>query len=69
LFTVDPADGIATSVSELNYSDFTASGIASTVNSANLGITITSSDVTVNGNSATVTFLHGYTKKTVTIAK
>jgi len=68
-YTVDPADGIATSVAGLNYPTFTASGIASTVNNANLGITITSSDVAVSGDSATVTFLHGYTKKTVTISK
>ncbi len=68
-YTVDPADFVATSVAGLTYSDFTQSGIASTVNSANLGITISESDVTVSGDSATVTFLHGYTKKTVTISQ
>lgn len=69
IYTVDPADGIATSVAGLSYPTFTAEGIASTVNSANLGITISASDVAVSGDSATVTFLHGYTKKTVTVTK
>ncbi len=68
-YTVDPADSVATRVAGLTYSTFTAAGIAQAVNSANLGITVSASDVAVNGNSATVTFLHGYTKKTVTISK
>ena len=68
-YTVDPADSVATSVAGLNYNTFTESGIASTVNNAGLGITITASDVKVDGDSATVTFLHGYTKKTVTVTK
>lgn len=69
VYTVDPADSVATSIAGLTYSDFTAEGIVSAVNSADLGVTITSSDVTVDGDSATVTFLHGYTKKTVTISQ
>lgn len=66
--TTDPADGIAESVEGLAFSNFTAEGIANTVNAANLGITISASDVTVSENTATITFLYGYTKKTVTVS-
>lgn len=69
IYTIDPADGIAENVENLSYPTFTASGIAATVNNASLGITVSASDVSVNGDSATVTFLHGYTKKTVTVSK
>ena len=68
-YTVDPADAIAQSVAGLSYTNFTATGIASTVNSANLGISISSSDVAVSNNSATITFVYGYTRKTVNITK
>jgi len=71
-YTVDPADAIAAAIGNADYSsgDFTAAEIAAIANTAAEGkVTIAASDVTVNGNSATIKFLYGYTDKTVNISK
>lgn len=70
-YTTDPADAIANSVKNLSYTDLTKESIVSDVNGASLGITITADNVSIDatGESASVTFLYGYTKKTVAITK
>ena len=66
-YTSDPADAIAESIASLSYKALTKAEIVATVNSANLGVTITENDVTADGDSVVITFLYGYTKKTVNI--
>lgn len=68
-YTTDPADGIAAAVEAASYQTFTQDGIAQTVNALNKGITVSADDVSVSGDSASVTFLYGYTKKSVSISK
>ena len=70
-YTEDPADAIADKISKLTYTLFTNDGIAAVVNGASLGITVTANDVSISadGLTASITFLHGYTKKTVTVNK
>ncbi len=70
-FIKDPADTIAENIEKLAYQTFTAEGIANAVNNANLGVTVAVKDISINDDkeSAQVTFLHGYTKKTVTVNK
>jgi len=71
-YTNDPANDIARAIENADYSsgDFAAATIAAKANTAAEGkVTIAASDVTVNGNSATIKFLYGYTEKTVTISK
>ncbi len=70
-FTKDPADTIAENIEKLAYQTFTAEGIANAVNNANLGITVAVKDISINDDkeSAQITFLYGYTKKTVTVNK
>ena len=50
---------------------FSPEGIANAVNNANLGITVAVKDISINDDkeSAQITFLYGYTKKTVTVNK
>ena len=68
-YTADPADAVADKVQNATYTDFTQAGIAAALKALDSGIAVSESDITVSENSATVTFLYGYTKKTVTITK
>lgn len=69
VFTVDPAIAMAEEVANAEYSDFTTAGIVNTIKSLDGGFTVTEDDVTIDGDTATVTFLYGYSEKTVTIKK
>ena len=70
-YTVDPADVIATAIANADYSDsdFTGATIANIANAEQDKVVVKASDITVNGNNATVKFLYGYTEKTVNISK
>ena len=69
VYTADPADAVADKVQNAIYTDFTQAGIAAALKALDSGIAVSESDITVSENSAIVTFLYGYTKKTVTITK
>ncbi len=69
VYTTDPAIAMADAVRGATYNDFTAAGIVKTIKELGGGFTVRESDVTVNGNTATVRFLYGYSEKTVTISK
>lgn len=72
-YTVDPANEIASAIEAADYTnvDFgDLSAVAAAVNTAaDNKITATAANISVGGDSAAVTFLYGYTKKTVTISK
>ena len=72
-YTVDPANEIASAIEAAGYTnvDFgDLSAVAAAVNTAaDNKITATAANISVDGDSAAVTFLYGYTKKTVTISK
>ena len=69
VYITDPADEKAIAVANAKYVDFTPSSIVNTIKSLGEGFTVSESDVKINGNSASVRFLYGYTEKIVTITK
>ena len=73
VYTKDPADEIAADIKNASYAnvDFnTKSALATEINrAANGKVTVSEADIAVDGNNATITFLYGYTKKTVQISK
>ena len=69
VYTVDPAIAKAVEVENATYADFTPAGIVATIKKLGNGFTVSESDIEFDGNTATVTFLYGYSEKTVTISK
>ena len=69
VYTVDPAIAKAVEVENATYTDFTPAGIVATIKTLGNGFTVSESDVTIDGDTATVKFLYGYSEKTVTIKK
>ena len=68
-YTVDPAIAMADKVKNATYADFTPAGIVATIKTLGNGFTVSESDIEIDGDTAKVTFLYGYSQKTVTISK
>lgn len=71
VYTVDPADEAASAMKNANYSavDFSDKNAIAVAASNSSGLKIEAEDIEVSGNTAKITFLLGYTKKTVDISK
>ena len=69
VYTVDPAIAMAETVANAKYADFTPAGIVATIKALGNGFTVSESDIAIDGDTATVRFLYGYSEKTVTISK
>ena len=69
VYTVDPAIAMADKVKNATYADFTPAGIVATIKTLGNGFTVSESDIAIDGDTATVRFLYGYSEKTVTISK
>lgn len=71
VYTVDPADEAASAMKNANYSavDFSDKNAIAVAASNSSGLKIEAEDIVVSGNTAQITFLLGYTKKTVDISK